>query len=286
MKKRIQYLFSVMILSLLITACQGDGSQAEGAETGDINEKTSETHDHHGHDHSHDGHSHDHSSTEEGSTYNRKSPPKEQQSSAQLEKNNHLEATQQLEEGKGAVSADQWAQKKAAAERGNEQPSIRQIGTKSAKTNLPSTCNLISTKKLGSIVGADPQFITIKDGSGRSNPHSQSCFFRWEHRGVPNSGVMIQVQDNPLPDEFPEWAKYYIQAKINQGEQLPDGSGSYKYKKFEGVGDEGAYNFELNRYIWRVGSEYVFMVAFNLYADEETQLEWARKIGNEVMRNF
>ena len=145
---------------------------------------------------------------------------------------------------------------------------------------------MITTEKIADIVGADADLITIKDGSGRSNPHSQSCFFRWEHRGNPNSGVMIQIQDNPLPDEFPDWAKYYIQAKVNQGEQMPDGSASYKYKTMDGVGDAGCYNYELNRYVWRVGSDYIFMVAFNLYASENEQLKWAKAIGNEVMKNF
>jgi hypothetical protein len=97
---------------------------------------------------------------------------------------------------------------------------------------------------------------------------------------------MIQVQDNPVPDEFPDWAKYYIQAKVHEGEQLPDGSGVFKYKTMDGVGDAGAYNFELNRYIWRVGSEYIFMVAFNLHATEAQELKWAKEIGQEVMRNF
>ena len=97
---------------------------------------------------------------------------------------------------------------------------------------------------------------------------------------------MIQVQDNPLPDEFPDWAKYLIQAKVNQGEQLPDGSGSYKYKPMDGVGDAACYSFELNRYIWRIGSEYIFMVAFNLPLTEEKELKFAKEIGQEVMRNF
>ena len=153
-----------------------------------------------------------------------------------------------------------------------------------AVIKLPSACDLMTEKIIAGIVGVEEQSISIKDGSNSSSPYARSCFFRWEHRGVPNSGVLIQIQDNPVPDEFPEWAPYYIQAKKNQGEKSPDGSVSYRYVDFEGLGVDGAYSYDLHRYMWRDDRDYVYMIAFNLPAGEAEELAWAKAIGKEVMK--
>jgi len=282
MKSIIKYCGISLIAVFFFSACQNDGKSTQNAQ-----DKTEQTQNH---DHSHDGHNHDgHThSTDNDDKYERKSLPKDESSDAQkLNKKKVVDLDQRLEEGKNLATPDEWAKKREQANTESEPKPPIYIGEpKTANTNLPSTCTLISPDNLAKIVDIDPQLISIKDGSGRTNPHSQSCFFRWDHRGVPNSGIMIQVQDNPIPDEFPEWAKYYIQAKINKGEQMPDGSAAYRYKPMDGLGDAGAYSFELNRYIWRIGSEYIFMVAFNLRSTEEMELKWAKAIGNEVMRNF
>ncbi len=150
---------------------------------------------------------------------------------------------------------------------------------------VPDACTLITDKQIASVVGVDAMAINIKDGSSSASPYARSCFFRWDHRGVPNSGVLIQVQDNPVPDEFPEWAAYFIQAKKNQGEKSPDGSLDFKYEDFTGLGLAGAYSYELHRYMWRDEADFVYMVAFNLPASEAEELDWARKLGAIVMDN-
>ncbi|MBT8231544.1 MAG: hypothetical protein HKO66_15105 [Saprospiraceae bacterium] len=155
----------------------------------------------------------------------------------------------------------------------------------SAVLNLPEPCGLLTDDFIGKVIGVDKNAITLKDGSSPATPYARSCFFRWDHLGTPNSGVLIQVQDNPVPDEFPDWAPYYIQAKRNQGEKSPDGSLSYKYKKLDGLGVDGAYSFELHRYLWRDAKNYVYLIAFNLPSTEGEELEWAKKLGAEVMKN-
>ncbi len=154
-----------------------------------------------------------------------------------------------------------------------------------AKRKVPDACSLISDKDIADVIGIDEDAINIKDGSSSSSPYARSCFFRWDHRGIPNSGVLLQVQDNPVPDEFPEWAAYFIQAKKTEGEKSPDGSFEFKFEDFKGLGVDGAYSFELNRYLWRDKNDYVYLIAFNLPATEAEELEWARKIGAEVMKN-
>lgn len=151
---------------------------------------------------------------------------------------------------------------------------------------VPDACSLLSDKFIAKTIGVNVEGITLKDGSSQASPYARSCFFRWDHRGVPNSGVLLQVQDNPVPDEFPEWAAYYIQAKRNQGEKSPDGSMDFKYKMFEGLGEDGAYCYDLHRYMWRDKEDFVYLIAFNLPATEAEELEWARQLGAEVMRKL
>ena len=154
------------------------------------------------------------------------------------------------------------------------------------KRPVPHACDVLNPKTVAKVIGVDQASIGVKDGSSSASPYAKSCFFRWEHRGVPNSGVLLQVQDNPVPDEFPEWAAYYIQAKKNEGEKSPDGAFEYRFKDFDGLGVDGAYNYELHRYMWRDKKDFVYLIAFNLPASEAEELEWARKIGAEVMKNL
>ena len=90
---------------------------------------------------------------------------------------------------------------------------------------------------------------------------------------------------NPVPDDLPEWASYYISSKRNQGDKMPDGETSYRYKDFP-LGKAGGYNYDIGRYVWRIDTGNVFMIAFNIQSSEAEQLIWAEKIGKEVEKNF
>lgn len=150
---------------------------------------------------------------------------------------------------------------------------------------IPNSCELLSEAFIAKVVNVDPGYIAVKDGSGKSGTQ-KSCFFRWEHEGTPNSGVLVQVQTNPVPDDFPEWAKYYISAKKKDGDKAPDGSATFIYKDFPGFGQDGAYSFGLGRYYWRTADDYLCMIAFNLESNEAQQLAWAKELAAEVVRNF
>lgn len=149
---------------------------------------------------------------------------------------------------------------------------------------LPDACALMSIDNLKSIIGETVGEVQIKDATNAQSKNVKSCFFRWEHEGMPNSGMLMQVQGNPLPDEFPDWAKVFVESKKTSGEKsLAAGGGEleYMYKNFP-VGIDGAYNFELGKYYWRVDNEMVLMLAFNLPVDESIVVDWATQLAKTV----
>lgn len=165
---------------------------------------------------------------------------------------------------------------------GIEDEEVEKEEVKEFDSSIPDACTLLTTQEIASVIGVDASIISIKDGSNQANLKARSCFFRWEHTGIPNSGVLVQAQGNPVPDEFPEWANDFISNKIKAGEKgFTGGAGDelYMYKSFNGPGVEGAYNYELGKYYWRMdGSDMLYMVAFNIPSEETEQVAWAEKI--------
>lgn len=153
--------------------------------------------------------------------------------------------------------------------------------------SIPDACTLLTTQEIASVIGVDASVIGVKDGSNKANLKARSCFFRWEHTGIPNSGVLVQAQGNPVPDEFPQWANDFISNKIQVGEKgFTGGAGNevYMYKPFNSPGIEGAYSYELGKYFWRMdGSDLLYMIAFNIPSEEAEQLAWAEKISAFVV---
>ena len=143
--------------------------------------------------------------------------------------------------------------------------------------DVPDACTLLTTQEIASVIGIDASAISVKDGSNLRSLTVRSCFFRWEHNGAPNSGVLIQAQSNPLPDDFPTWSTTFIKSKIESGEKSMDGE-TFLYKPFDGGGVEGAYNHSQAKYFWRMDDKLIYTITFNLAEDEATQLAWAQKI--------
>ena len=147
--------------------------------------------------------------------------------------------------------------------------------------NVPDACTLITIEEIASVIGVNSADISVKDGSNLRALNVRSCFFRWEHNGAPNSGVLVQAQSNPLPEEFPNWGTTYIKAKIESGDKTLEGA-TFLYKPFNGGGVEGAYNHEMKKYFWRLNDEIIYTLTFNLGADEPTQLAWAEKLAQII----
>jgi len=152
--------------------------------------------------------------------------------------------------------------------------------------SVPDACTLLSTKTVSEIMKTDIKGVEIKDGSNANSKHSRSCFWKWDDPGISNAGVMVQVMTNPVPNEVPEYLRLFIDSKRTEGEQAFNSNENYKYKNFDGFGDDGAYSHDMHKYLWRIGEEYSFMIAFNTTLQERKELAAAKKIAEEVMRNF
>lgn len=147
--------------------------------------------------------------------------------------------------------------------------------------SVPDACTLLTTEEIASTIGVDAGIISVKDGSNLQSLNVRSCFFRWEHNGVPNSGVLVQAQSNPLPEEFPNWATTFIKSKIESGDKTLDGE-VFLYKPFNGGGIEGAYNHTMNKYFWRKNDKIIYTLTFNIFEEEAAQLAYAEKLARLI----
>ena len=150
---------------------------------------------------------------------------------------------------------------------------------------IPSACSLVSAKDIAKIFGISESDITQKDASHTKSPYTSSCFFRWEGAS-PNTGILVQVQGNPVEEEYAEWVSLFVSSKRTTGEKTMGTNETFKYDKLEGLGDDGSYSHRLGKYVWRDGNNYAFMIAFNTNSAEKVQMKNAKTIGNIMMKNY
>jgi len=94
------------------------------------------------------------------------------------------------------------------------------------------------------------------------------------------------VQANPVAEEYAEWVSLYVESKRTTGEKEMGSNDTYRYKKLEGLGDDGSYSHRLGKYVWRDANNYVFMVAFNTNSAPEVQMKNVKSIGKIMMSNY
>ncbi len=155
---------------------------------------------------------------------------------------------------------------------------------KASTLPLPDACSLLTIEDIQEILNVPADEIQVKDGSTARAGHAKSCFFKWIGKRI-NAGLLVQVQKNPVGDEFPEWPTSFVASKRTSGESNFSGDGeTYKYSKFEGLGDDGSYSYNLEKYIWRTGNDYVYMIAFNEDMTEAEQKDAALRLGKKIMQ--
>lgn len=160
----------------------------------------------------------------------------------------------------------------------------RRAENKIKDNGIPNPCVMISKQQISSLFDVEPDAINIKSGSSPTSKNTKSCFFRWSTPESPNTGMLIQLMTNPVADEVEDWPTKFVESKITDGDNSFDGSGTvYKYKRFDGVGDAGAYNYDSGKYVWRLGNDMIYTVAFNITEKEDKQVEQVRKIADIIM---
>jgi len=149
---------------------------------------------------------------------------------------------------------------------------------------LPEACKLIDIKWLEKLVEAKED-ILVTNSTSAKNPNTNSCFFRWSNDLMPNSGIFLQIVENPVPDEVSNYAHYFVKGKLESGETDMSGN-KYEYIPYKTVGIAGAYSAEQGNYFWQVSEERVFMLAFNLGLSSKKEKRYADAIAKHVMSRY
>jgi hypothetical protein len=174
--------------------------------------------------------------------------------------------------------------------KGTESKNATNTGKQTPATQgllIPDACSFLDVNFVAKTLGVSPNIVDVKDATNPQQGHSKACFFKWDDEALGNAGLMVQVMTNPVYDEFPEWVSSFLTTKKVDGEQdFTTTTELYKYKDWKGLGDEGAYSEELAKYHWRLGNDYLFLLAFNLDVPVAKQNEYAKVIGAKVMESF
>ena len=160
------------------------------------------------------------------------------------------------------------------------------IKTNYNKEGVPDACDLLSKETIARYVRQPVESIIPADGSSSQSPKARACFFKWDGSALANAGVMIQLQKNPVIEDVPEYFTYLISSKKTEGEKNPATGTTMKYSDWPGFGDDGAYSTEAGKYVWRVGNDWVFMIAFNTVLEPKAQEVAARAFAQEAMANM
>lgn len=145
-----------------------------------------------------------------------------------------------------------------------------------------TACDLLSKEFLVKNLKADD--FTFYSRTGADTETSNGCFFQWTSASKPNAGLMLQIMKNPFEQETPVWATEYING-MKSG-NAGSAEGVEEFKEFAAAGDDGVYNERLSQYYWRIGNNYVFMLAFNLDENADEKRAYAETIAKESMTNF
>ena len=154
------------------------------------------------------------------------------------------------------------------------------------RLTIPAACEMMTQEWIKETLGLTLSDVSMVAADDPSNKNTKSCFFRWEDPATPNAGLFIQIMTNPVYDEFDKWISHFITAKLTDGEVVLGNDEPYKYSKFETNGLNGVYSYDLKRFYWNLGNNYLFMLAFNMDIPEAKMVEHAKKMAAEINNNF
>ncbi len=153
------------------------------------------------------------------------------------------------------------------------------------RNDVPIAADLIKIETMEEFLGLKSG--TIYDVTKNLNPankNNNSIFYKIEDPDLGNAAVMLQVSKNPLPDEITdyEFASYYINNKINEGERsVNNPEAPIKFEDWD-MGVSGAYNKDLGKYYWRDENSVIYLFATNVTLPFETQFKAAEKVAKMI----
>ena len=150
--------------------------------------------------------------------------------------------------------------------------------------SIPNVCSILKEEDIAAAFGISASDIRESSGNRGNVPGdtSKSCFWRWS-----NSGLLIQVSTNPLPEEVTDWGTRYINTKKSTGERMMgENEGSYIFKDFDGPGKHNIYNDELGRYYSAIDEDYIVALIFNGNFDSKKKLEIASDLMGRIIRRM
>ena len=160
---------------------------------------------------------------------------------------------------------------------------VGKVPTNFNRHGIPDACDLLTLETIAKYLNIPATGISLADGSSKQNDKSRACFFKWDDEDIKNAGVMVQVQQNQVEEDVPEYLTYMVSSLKTQGENDFNGAGVTKFKDWPDFGDDGAYSTDVGKYVWRVGNDYAFMIAFNTPLLGKKQKRAADAFAKEVM---
>ena len=153
------------------------------------------------------------------------------------------------------------------------------------QAELPYACDIISNKEMMEILDMGIALDVLDGNRNLTSETSSSCFYKWDDPKYDASGVMIQVNRNPLPDEIPDFVLKYMNNKRWEGENSSDDPNiSFKYSDLEGLPFPAIYNRETFKYYFGIKNTFLCSVAFNYPAEPEQLDAWFKLIAEKMLK--
>ncbi|MBL0026813.1 MAG: hypothetical protein IPO98_18305 [Saprospiraceae bacterium] len=155
------------------------------------------------------------------------------------------------------------------------------------KLTIPEACQMISDAKLKEILKIKAPSVNLINATDPQSPGAKSCFFKWEDANTPNAGILIQLQTNPVFDQYEDYFSKFVVSKLSEGETTLGDEKPSVYKKFNAGGVDGVYSFQQARFYWNYGNNYLVMLAMNVTTLSENQMvSAAEEIALEINKTF
>ncbi len=182
-------------------------------------------------------------------------------------------------------SVQEFAKSKPTVSSAETRSTKGKVETNFDKNGIPDACDLLTQETIAKYIGIPAESIMLSDGTSPSSTLQRACFFKWDGSEIKNAGVMVQVQQNPVADDVPDYLTYMVQSLKSDGENNMTGE-VIKFKDWPEFGDDGAYSTEAGKYVWRVGNDWAFMIAFNTTMKARDQQKAAKAYAKEVMERM